>query len=418
MLSRSTSRWFTSGWFTVGLLWVAFLLNYIDRQMIFSIFPVLAHEMEMSDLQLGLIGTVFTWSYSVSMPVAGRLADVLPRQWLIVASLLLWSCATLGTGLSRSGYSLLFWRAAMGVTESLFMPAALALIATVHQEATRSRALAVFATAQFAGIFAGGWYGGWMADNLGWRTGFTVLSASGICFAVLLTVGLPRAKAIVRVQSGASVLDVFRSRCLLALCAAFFSFCAMLWILLAWLASFIHDRYHLSLTASGFTATVFLQTGSAIGVLCGGALGDRMARRIAPGRFYVAIFGLLCSTPFAWAMLAGDSLRTLELSASAFGLFGGLFIANVYASAYDVVAQRNYGFVAGLMNMIGGFAAGIGVLLTGMLKKSFGTAFPIRISAISAAITAFVLAAVVFTYFAHDQKILMRKRLPSGSSEA
>ena len=119
---------------------------------------MLTREMGMSNVQLGLVGTVFTWSYSLSMPFAGRIADVVPRERLVVASLLLWSLATLGTGISRSVSSFLFWRAAMGITESLFMPAALALIATVHAEATRSRALAIFATAQFAGIFAGGWY--------------------------------------------------------------------------------------------------------------------------------------------------------------------------------------------------------------------------------------------------------------------
>lgn len=405
-------------WVTVGLLWVAFLLNYIDRQMIFSIFPVLKHEMNMSDLQLGLIGSVFTWSYCASMPLAGRVADLLPRKGLIVASLLLWSCATLGTGFSRSGSDLLFWRAAMGITESMFMPAALALIATVHARSTRSRALALIATAQFAGIFAGGWYGGWMADNLGWRVGCVVLSALGICYAVMLSVALPRPKATARAQPGASAIGVFKSRCVLALCAAFFVFCAMLWILLAWLANFIHDRYHLSLTESGFTATAFLQTGSAIGVLCGGVLGDRMARRIAAGRFYAGIFGLLCCTPFAWAMLAGNSLPTLELCASGFGLFGGLFIANVYASAYDVIAQQNYGFAAGLMNMIGGFAAGAAILLTALLQKPFGAAFVIRIFAISAAIAAGVLAAVVITHFAEDQKNLVIHSQLSESSQA
>jgi MFS family permease len=384
--------------------------------MIFSIFPVLAHEMHMSDLQLGLIGTVFTWSYCASMPVAGRVADLLPRKGLIVASLLLWSCATAGTGFSRSSSALLFWRAAMGITESMFMPAALALIATVHAGSTRSRALALFATAQFAGIFAGGWYGGWVADNLGWRVGCVVLSASGVCYAAMLGITLPPQKATARAQSAGSVLGVFKSRCVLALCAAFFVFCAMLWILLAWLANFIHHRYHLSLTESGFTATVFLQTGSAIGVLCGGVLGDRMARRIAPGRFYVGILGLLCCTPFAWAMFACNFLRTLKLCASGFGLFGGLFIANVYASAYDVITQGNYGFAAGVMNMIGGFAAGAAILLTGMLQKSFGTAFVIRVLAISAAIAAGVLAAVVITSFAEDQKnLVIDSELPKSS---
>jgi MFS family permease len=116
-------------------------------------------------------------------------------------------------------------------------------------------------------------------------------------------------------------------------------------------------------------------------------------------------------------MLSGDSLRTLEVCAAGFGVFGGLFIANVYASAYDVTTQRNYGFVAGVMNMIGGFAAGAAVLLTGMLKESFGTALVVRLLAISSAVAAVLLAAVVFTWFARDQKIVVIERPVRESSQ-
>ena len=364
----------------------------------------------MSNVQLGLVGTVFTWSYSLSMPFAGRIADVVPRERLVVASLLLWSLATLGTGTSRSVSSFLFWRAAMGITESLFMPAALALIATVHAEATRSRALAIFATAQFAGIFAGGWYGGWMADHLGWRVGCNLLSGLGVCYAAVLSRGLPRQNVSAKTSTRSARVNVLSSRCAIALCGAFFTFCAMLWILLAWLADFIHSRYHLSLTDSGFVATVFLQTGSAIGVLCGGALGDRTALRFPGGRFYIGAFGLLSCTPFAWAMLAVDSLSTLKLCAAAFGLFGGLFIANVYASAYDVIAPRNYGLIAGILNMVGGFSGGAAVLLTGLLKEAFGTAYVIRVLAIASAVAAGLLSVVVLGYFAQDRAKIANAR--------
>ena len=113
-----------------------------------------------------------------------------------------------------------------------FMPAALALIATVHAEATRSRALAIFATAQFAGIFAGGWYGGWMADHLGWRVGCNLLSGLGVCYAAVLRTGLPRQNVSAKTSTRSARVNVLSSRCAIALCGAFFTFCAMLWILL------------------------------------------------------------------------------------------------------------------------------------------------------------------------------------------
>jgi len=102
-------------WTTVALLWSAYLLNYLDRQAVFSIFPVLRSELHFSDTQLGLVGTLFIWVYSLCMPLTGRLADVFRRDRLVIASLVLWSLATLGTGLSTSASAFLFWRVVMGV---------------------------------------------------------------------------------------------------------------------------------------------------------------------------------------------------------------------------------------------------------------------------------------------------------------
>ena len=143
-------------WATVAFLWFAYFLNYLDRQVVFSIFPVLRRDLGFSDTQLGLVGTLFLWVYSLCMPLTGRLADVVRRDRLVLSSLLLWSLATLGTGLSTSAPAFLFWRAVMGVTESLYVPAALATIAVLHPGMTRSKALAIHSTAQFAGIVAGG----------------------------------------------------------------------------------------------------------------------------------------------------------------------------------------------------------------------------------------------------------------------
>lgn len=387
----------------VGLLWFAYLINYLDRQVVFSIFPVLTRDLRFSDAQLGLIGTVFIWVYSLCMPFTGRVADLVRRDRLVLASLVLWSLATLGTGLSGSVSSFLFWRAMMGVTESLFMPAALGLVAVWHGGATRSRALAIFATGQFAGIAGGGWYGGWMADHTGWRTGFFWLAAGGIAYAVVLLAALRPAPARhAKQKRPAAPFDVLKSRSYLALCAAFFNFCIILWILFAWLANFIYERYHLSLTESGFRATLFLQSGTAAGVLLGGVLGDRFAKRFPGGRFYIGGFGLFACAPFAYALVAVHSLPLLEFFSAAFGFLGGLFIANLFAGAYDVASERNYGFAAGALNMIGGLAGGAAIFLTGLFKASLGMAGLIRWGAIASAITAVIMVAVVAVCFRSD----------------
>src|ERR1035438_1333861 len=173
-------------WATVALLWVAFALNYIDRQIIFSIFPVLRSQLGFTDAQLGLAGSAFGWIYAISMPLGGMLADRWSRSRMIVSSLILWSVATVGSGLSGSFASFLFWRAAMGLTEALYFPAAVSLIASVHSGATRSRALGIHQSAQMIGIVIGGAYGGWMADHAGWRTAFLSLGCAGIGYALFL----------------------------------------------------------------------------------------------------------------------------------------------------------------------------------------------------------------------------------------
>jgi MFS family permease len=391
-------------WLMAALLSIAYLVNYVDRQVVFSIFPVLKRELLFSDAQLGLIGTVFIWVYSLCMPFMGRIADVLRRDRLVLASLLLWSLATFGTGLSSSVQTFLFWRAMMGITEALFMPAALGLVAVWHSGTTRSRALALFATGQFVGIAVGGWYGGWMADHTGWRTGFFWLAALGIGYAVVLRAAFrcAPAKDAPAKRRAAVPLDVLKSRSYLALSAAFFAFCFVLWILLAWLANFIYERYHLSLTESGFRATLFLQSGCAGGVLLGGVLGDQFAKRIPGGRFYVGGGGLFLCAPFAYALPAVDSLASLEFCSAAFGLLGGLFIANLYASAYDVVSDGNYGFAAGALNMIGGLAGGAAIFLTGLFKASLGMAGLIQWGAMASAFAAGIMVALVAVYFRSD----------------
>ena len=391
-------------WSVVGLLWIAFLINYLDRQVVFSILPVLTRDLGFSNTQLGLTGTVFTWVYCLAMPFAGRLADLVRRDRLVIGSIILWSLATLGTGLSGSVITFLGFRAAMGITEALFMPAALGLIANFHPRSTRSRALATFGTGQFVGIALGGWFGGWAADHAGWRVGFYSLALLGFGYAALLWAAFRKLRE--PPEAGKSLesrpIDIIKSKSWLALAAAFFMFCAMLWILLAWLALLIHEKFGLTLTASGFTATVFLQAGSAAGTLAGGFLGDRAANVVPGGRLWVGAAGLFACTPFAWFVLVAPSLYATELCSSAFGLFGGLFIANLYAGAYDVVSERNYGIAAGALNLLGGFAGGAGVLLTGLLNATLGVAFCIRFAAIAGALVSVLLFAVVARQYQSD----------------
>lgn len=360
----------------VAFLWVAFALNYVDRQMVYSMFPALKADLGFEGARLGLIGSVFQWVYTLSMPLAGRAADVWRQDLLIVASLILWSVATLGCGMAGSESAFLGWRAVMGLTESLYYPTALAMIASHYSEAARSRALGFHQSAQLCGVVVGGWYGGWAADNVGWRQAFLVAAAIGIAYSVVLWLGVrgmgPGRKA--GTQTGSGVAGLFSSWCYIALCLAFAAFCAIQWIFFAWFPTFLQERFHLSMTDSGWNATLFVQTSTIAGILGGGALADRLRKRWRGARLYVAAAGVFCSAPFAWLTFSADSLALARLWSSVFGLFAGLLAANAFAAAYDVMRSENRGLAGGVLNMTGGLSSATMIYLAGVWKDTIGFA--------------------------------------------
>jgi len=165
-------------------MWFAYFLNYCDRQAVFAMFPVLKSELGLTDPQLGLTGSLFLWVYGVGCPIAGQIGDKYSKRRLVVLSLAVWSVVTVATGFATSAFMLLALRAAMGVSESLCMPSAIALTAAAHAPAKRSRAIAALSTAQIAGTVGGGWFGGWMAQQGRWREAFFVLGALGLLYAL------------------------------------------------------------------------------------------------------------------------------------------------------------------------------------------------------------------------------------------
>src|SRR5580700_6784088 len=211
-------------WIVTGTLWLTFFLSYLDRQAVFSIFPILKQELHFTDAQLGLVGSIFIWVYSFCFIFSGRLADVFRGDRLIMSSVALWSLTMLGTATSASVGGFLFWRGMIGVTESLYFPAGIALLAKVHPHSTRARALSIHCTAPICGIAVGGWLGGWMGEHLGWRPGFSALGLIGIAYVPVLFAILRRVPHSRGEVSRVSALpvEVFRSRCYLAQTLAFF----------------------------------------------------------------------------------------------------------------------------------------------------------------------------------------------------
>lgn len=388
----------------VFLLWVALAINYVDRQIPYSIFPALKTDLGFTDARLGLIGSVFAWIYTICMPFAGRLADLYRQDRLIVSSLVFFSLATIGCSASGSANAFLAWRASIGVTEALYYPAAVGMIASFHSAGARSKALGIHQSAQFAGLVVGGWYGGWMADHVNWRAGFAVAGAAGLGYAAILFWRLPQpsarpAAAATPPPIAATLRALAASHCYLALCAAFFAFCSMLWVFYAWYPSHLYERFHLSMTDSGFNATIFVQLACGLGVVAGGALADKLTGRHPAARLYIAAAGILASAPLGYLTFAAESLPLARLFSTGYGFTAGFMIANIFASAYDVTAARNYGISAGVLNSVGGIASATIIYLAGVLKSSIGFSGLLLWVAIFCCLTALALIAAASRRF-------------------
>src|SRR4051812_3180558 len=128
-----------AAWVLVGLLWAVAVLNYLDRQLLVNMAKPIKESLDIANERFGLFSSTFLWVYGFCSPFAGWLADRLGRKPVIIASLGVWSAATLSTGFVTSFEEMLIARALLGVSEAFYMPAAVALIVDHHAVRTRSR---------------------------------------------------------------------------------------------------------------------------------------------------------------------------------------------------------------------------------------------------------------------------------------
>jgi MFS family permease len=392
-------------WRIVAMLWCIAFFNYADRQAIFSVFPLLEREMHLTPVQLGLLGSGFAWVYGLAAPLAGIVVDRARRKTVILGGLHAWSVICLATVVSRNFTHLFLFRAAEGLGETFYFPASTSMLSDYHGSLTRSRALGLHQTSVYMGTIGGGFFAGLIAEAYGWRWSFVVFGGLGVLLGAVLTRFLvepprgaaeaaegrpeglryerppdPRDRAIVAqpfraasagqgrqtglrderpaLSFGAFLRLVGRTPTLLCLLGAFMCANFVAVVLLSWMPKFLYDRFHMGLAMSGLTATVFVQLASMVGAPVGGWLADLWRRRSPRGRMAVQTVGVLGGAPFVVLCGMTASVATLVVSLTLWGFFKGLYDANIFASAFDVVPPEARGRTAGFMNMIGWLAGG------------------------------------------------------------
>lgn len=363
-------------WVVVGLLGGVALLNYMDRQMLSTMKD--AMQVDIVELQsaanFGHLMAVFLWIYGFMSPVSGVIADRLSRKWLIVGSLLVWSSVTYFMGLATT-FDQVFWlRSLMGISEALYMPAGLALIADYHTGGSRSLAVGIHMTGLYIGQAIGG-FGATLAAAYSWHTTFHWFGIIGIVYAVILAVFLHDKKSdvteAVKAVKPKETMGVLPSLKSLFTNIAFWVILLYFavpslpgWAIKNWLPTLFAENLNMPMSQAGPMATITIAISSFFGVLIGGTMSDRWVKRNLRGRVYTGAIGLGLTIPALILLGFGHSVVGIVLAGLLFGIGFGMFDANNMPILCQFVGSRQRATAYGVMNMVGVFA---GAAITNVL---------------------------------------------------
>ncbi len=406
-------------WHLVAMLWGISFFNYADRQAVFSVFPLLEREMGLTAVQLGLLGSSFAWVYGLGAPFAGAIVDRVRRKTAILAGLHFWSLVCMATALSRKFRHLFLFRAAEGMGETFYYPASMSIISDYHGKTTRSRAMGLHQTSVYIGTIAGGFFAGAIGQYYGWRWSFIVFGGLGVVLGIMLQKRIrePKRGAADFADVGAGddaetaarlpfrefAAVVWGTPTVLVLMGAFMCANFVAVVLLSWMPKFLYSEFHMGLAMAGLTATVFVQLASMVGSPLGGWLADSLRRRTPRGRLIVQALGVFGGAPFVALCGMTRSVAWLIVALTAWGLFKGLYDANIFASVFDVIRPEARGTAAGCMNTVGWLAGGGSApLLIGIIAQHEGLGPAITLASFVYVAAGVLLLAGIFLFVNKD----------------
>ena len=375
MKSLTNSKYYS--WVVVALLGGVALLNYMDRQMLSTMKDSM--QVDITDLQsaanFGRLMAVFLWIYGLMSPISGIIADNLSRKKLIVGSLLVWSSVTYFMGLATT-YDQVFWlRALMGLSEALYLPAGLSLIADYHTGGSKSLAVGIHMTGLYLGQAIGG-FGATLAAAYSWNATFHWFGIIGIVYAVVLAIFLKDKKRVAPEETRESTPKKPQANVWLSLKSLFTN--PAFWVILLyfaipslpgwatknWLPTLFAENLGLPMSQAGPMATITIAFSSFVGVVFGGILSDRWVRKNIKGRIYTGAIGLSLTIPSLLLLGFGHSIFEVVSAGVLFGIGFGMFDANNMPILCQFVSVRQRATAYGVMNMVGVFA---GAIITSVL---------------------------------------------------
>lgn len=379
-------------WEVLGLLWVAFLLNQADRQVFNVVLPLIRDDLGLSDVAVGTIATIFNLFYALLVPIGGFIGDRVSRKWIVTASVLFWSVATMFTGLCNGFLMLVLMRSvATGGGEAFFGPANYSLLAQYHDK-TRAFAMSIHQTAYYIGIIISGYAAGYIGQLWGWRAAFYLFGAVGVIHGIVMAFRLkdkkeapadpsaPPAQPKPRFVEGFRVVFTTPTALILTLC-----FSGLIFVLtgyLTWMPTYLYENFGMDLAAAGFHSMFYTHIFAFIGILLAGRLSDVLGNKRPARRMAMQGIGLLVAVPFIVMMGNATTLWIIYIGFAGFGFARAFFDANTYTVLYDVIPPRYHASASGVMIMTGFAIGALSPLALGYVKQVAGLASGISMLAV------------------------------------
>ena len=365
-------------WLVVALLWVVALLNYMDSQML----STMQESMKVDIVELnkaeafGALMAVFLWIYGLVSPFAGMIADRVSRKWLVVGSLFVWSGVTYLMGYAENFTQLYWLRAFMGISEALYIPSALSLIADWHEGKSRSLAIGIHMTGLYTGQAIGG-FGATIAAMFTWHSAFHWFGIIGVVYSIVLLLFLyenpSHAQSTSSTTHNKASINPFKG---LSIVLSNWAFWIILfyfavpslpgWATKNWLPTLFATNLGIDMSSAGPLSTITIAVSSFVGVIVGGILSDRWVQRNIRGRIYTSAIGLGMTIPALILLGFGHHIVAIVGAGLCFGVGYGIFDANNMPILCQFISTKHRGTAYGIMNMVGVFA---GALVTQVLGK-------------------------------------------------
>ena len=362
--------------FALGLLTLAYTLNFLDRQILGILLVPIQEELGASDTAMGMLaGLYFALLFTLAgIPIA-HWADRGTRRDILALGLAVWSGMTIACSFARNFAQLALARIGVGLGEAACLPAAHSLIADLYPRERRTGALAVFSSGIHMGTLCAFAVGGWVAAHYGWRNAFLVAGLPGLLLALVLRLTLREPArngtfpVVARPALRAGLVELLRHRIFVLLAAGATCTSVVGYGYMLWSAAFLARVHGMAEDEIGLWLGLVCGLGGALGTLGFGALAQRLARRDPRWQLGLTALALALAIVFyAGYVLSAEQAPALACLLAA-QVCAASWFGPVFAAVQDAVRPERRALAAALLlALVTLIGLGLGPALVGALN--------------------------------------------------